>query len=298
MIMKNRFLLLLWIALVLGMTACTDKKLGGLAGSGTLEATEVLLSSKSAGTVLLLMAREGDTVQEGRLIAQIDSEKVFLQKQQLSAGMEELRLNMINAQRAAQSARDNLENVAKKFQRIKSLWQDSSATLQQYEDLETAHKAAQTLYENARTGYDALLARRAQLDAQMGLVNSQLADGRILAPISGTVLETYVEKGEIARPAGPVAKLADLQHMWIKIYLTEMELGRAKIGQPADLQIASMPDKKFPGQVTWISPKAEFTPKNVQTKEARADLVYAVKIAAENPDGVLKIGMPADVYLR
>lgn len=279
------------------LTACADKKENGMSGAGTLEATEVLLSSKSAGTIVDLMVREGDMTATGQIIALIDTEKVFLQKQQLLAGMQELHYTMINAQRAVQLAQDSYDNVTKKYQRIKTLWQDSSATLQQFEDIETAYKAAATQYENAATTHDALRARQAQLQAQLALLNSQSADCRVLAPIAGTVLETFVEKGEIARPAGPIAKLADLTRMWIKIYVTEAELGRIKIGQAAAVQIASQPQKKLPGQVSWISPRAEFTPKNVQTKEARADLVYAVKITAANPDGVLKIGMPADVYL-
>ncbi|OPZ72481.1 MAG: Macrolide export protein MacA [bacterium ADurb.Bin478] len=292
--------LLLWscTAAALLCIACADQERAGVSGVGTLEAREVLVSSKSAGTVLRLPVREGDVVTAGQLVAVIDSEKVFLQKQQLLAGLEELRYTTVNAQRGVQLAQDQLDHVAKKFERIRSLWQDSSATLQQYEDIETAHKAAATQLANARTTLDALRAKKAQLDAQLLLVNSQLADGRIAAPIDGTVLETYIEQGEIVRPTGAVVKLADLQHMWIKIYLNENDLGRIRIGQKADLQIASRPDQLFPGQVTWISPKAEFTPKNVQTREARSDLVYAVKIAVENPDGVLKIGMPADVYLR
>ncbi len=291
-------LISLGVAVVLLMSGCSDKKNDATSGSGTLEATEVLLSSKTAGTVVSMQVREGDLVASGQIVALIDSEKVFLQKQQLLAGMQELRFNMINAKRAVQLSQDHFDNVAKKFQRIKILWQDSSATLQQFEDIETAYKAASTQFENSRTAYDALTARQSQLQAQLALLSSQLADCRVVAPIVATVLETYIEKGEIARPAGPIVKLADLTRMWIKIYVTEAELGRIKIGATAEVQIASQPEKRFPGQVSWISPRAEFTPKNVQTKEARADLVYAVKITTANPDGVLKIGMPADVYLR
>ncbi|MCI0495071.1 efflux RND transporter periplasmic adaptor subunit, partial [candidate division KSB1 bacterium] len=127
---------------------------------------------------------------------------------------------------------------------------------------------------------------------------SQMRDARIPSPIEGTVTEKYVEQGEIARPGGPVVSLADLQNMWIKIYFKETELGKIKLNGNADIQISSYPDRTFAGRIAWISPKAEFTPKNVQTKDARADLVYAVKIEVKNPEGILKIGMPADVVLK
>jgi len=294
--MKDRWLWSLSFAVLLGC-ACGEKKPAGLAGSGTMEATEVLVSSKTGGTIVHLAVEEGQEVSEGRLIAVIDSEKVYLQKRQLLAGLKELQYNLLNAQRGVALAEDNLDNTSKKFNRIRALWQDSSATQQQYDDIETAFKASQTQAATSRTAYDALQARQAQLEAQLELLSSQLADCRILAPIQGTVLETYLEKGEIARPTSPVVKLADLRHMWIKVYLKEEELGRVKIGQMAALQIASQPDRRISGRLSWISAKAEFTPKNVQTKEARSDLVYAVKVTADNPDGVLKIGMPADVFL-
>jgi HlyD family secretion protein len=294
--MKSLFRLGVLVIMVLTM-ACQKEKKSEISGSGTMEATEVMLSSKSAGTIVKLSVREGDRVRKGAVLALIDSEKVVLQEKQLLAGMEELRLNMINARRGADLAKESLDNVNKKYQRMHALWQAGSATQQQYEDVENGLKAAQTQYDNAVTSLQALQARNAQLQAQLGLVRSQLSDTRVVSPIDATVVETFVEEGELARPAGPIANLADLQHMWVKIYITEKELGQIRLSGQARLFITSRPDQAFPGQITWISPKAEFTPKNVQTKEARADLVYAVKISVENPDGALKIGMPIDVVI-
>jgi HlyD family secretion protein len=294
--MKSLFRLGMLVIMVLTM-ACQREKKAEISGSGTMEATEVMLSSKSAGTIVKLAVHEGDRVRKGEVVALIDSEKVVLQERQLLAGIEELRLNMINARRGADLAKESLDNVNKKYGRIHALRQTGSATQQQYEDVENGLKAAQTQYDNAVTSLQALQARNAQLQAQLGLVRSQLSDTRVVSPVDATVVETFVEEGELARPAGPIANLADLLHMWVKIYITEKELGQIRLSGQARLFITSRPDQAFPGQITWISPKAEFTPKNVQTKEARADLVYAVKISVENPDGALKIGMPVDVVI-
>ncbi len=294
--MRSLFRVSSLVVMVL-LSACHKENKTDVSGSGTMEATEVMVSSKSAGTIVKLAVHEGDRVGKGEVLALIDSEKVVLQEKQLLAGIEELRLNTINARRGADLAKESLENVNKKYQRVHALWQAGSATQQQYEDVDNGLKAAQTQYDNALTSLLALQAKQAQLQAQLGLVRSQLSDTRVLSPIDGTVVETFVEEGELARPAGPVANLADLQHMWVKIYITEKELGQIRLDGPARLFISSRPEQAFPGRITWISPKAEFTPKNVQTKEARADLVYAVKISVDNPDGVLKIGMPVDITI-
>ncbi|MBN2356812.1 efflux RND transporter periplasmic adaptor subunit, partial [candidate division KSB1 bacterium] len=210
----------------------------------------------------------------------------------------ELRLNLINAERGVQLAKDNLDNIEKKFQRIKTLLAEGSATQQQYDDLETANKAAKTQYENARTSLETLNVKESQLITQLELLDSQLRDTRVIAPISAMVIEKYVEKGEIARPGGPIANLADLDNMWIKIYVKETDLARIRLNGAAELRVTAYPERIFPGRISWISPKAEFTPKNVQTKEARSDLVYAVKIEVKNIDQILKIGMPADVTFK
>jgi HlyD family secretion protein len=278
--------------------SCSKNKTNELSGSGILEATEILVSSKLAGTVVDFFVHEGALVTVGQVIAQIDTEKIYLQKKQLLAGLNELKLNLQNAQRGVALAKDNLGNVEKKYNRIKSLLNENSVTQQQYDDIETAYKAAQTQYDNAVTSLQALRAKEQQLDVQIELLESQMRDARIPSPIEGTVTEKYVEQGEIARPGGPVVSLADLQNMWIKIYFKETELGKIKLNGPAEIQISSYSDRTFAGRIAWISPKAEFTPKNVQTKDARADLVYAVKIEVKNPEGILKIGMPADVVLK
>ncbi|HOT96680.1 MAG TPA: efflux RND transporter periplasmic adaptor subunit [bacterium] len=285
------------IAVLMLFSGCGKKESGVITGSGTLEATEVLVSAKSGGTLTALLVDEGASVLAGQLIAAIDSEKIVLQQQQALAALEELRLNRINASRLTRTAGENLDNLTRKSQRIAVLLEDGSATQQQFDDLETARKAAEAQFENGRTSLAALDAKEAQLKAQIGLIGSQLRDSRVTAPISGVVIDTYMEAGEVARPLAPVVTLADLTRMYVRIYLKDKDITRIRLNGPAQLTLSGYPGKTFPGRIVWIADKAEFTPKNVQTREARSDLVYAVKVAVDNPDGILKIGMPADVTL-
>jgi HlyD family secretion protein len=269
-----------------------------LFGSGTLEATEVLVRSKSVGDVLAINVEEGDHVLPNQVIAQIDTEKVAIQKLQLKAGLEELELNLKNARRAIDLAKEQNENAIKKHARIKTLFEQQSATEQQLDDVEMALRVTTTRLENARTSFLALQAKRKQVNAQLQLLDSQIQDATIRAPMAGVVIAKYVQQGEMVSAGAPIVNLADLESLWIRIYLTTTEVGRISLGSATKLTMDAFPEKTFSGRVTWISPKAEFTPKNVQTKEARADLVYAVKVEAKNPTGELKIGMPADVYFE
>jgi HlyD family secretion protein len=286
------------IGILLTLVSCKKQSDYYFSGSGILEAKEVLVSAKMAGELLSLNVNEGDMINKNQLIAQIDTEKVVLQKKQLLAGFEELKLNMENGKRIMLQAKENFGNTQKKYDRMKSLHNQGSVTQQQYDDVDTGLKAVKTQYENARTNLAVMQAKENQLSAQLGLIESQYRDTRITSPITGTVIEKYIEYGELVRPGSPVVTIADLSQMSIKVYVTEKILIKIQIGSSAELSISSYPGKKFPCKIVWISPKAEFTPKNIQTQEARADLVYAVKVVVENPEGILKIGMPADVIFH
>jgi HlyD family secretion protein len=143
-----------------------------------------------------------------------------------------------------------------------------------------------------------LAAKHEKIDANLKLLDKQISDAVVTAPSGGSVIEKYSEKGEIVTYGKPLVKIADISKVWLKVYVSEEMLGKIKLGGKADVRIDSMPEKSFTGSITWISPKSEFTPKSVQTRNSRIDLVYAVKITLENPDGIFKIGMPAEVYIQ
>ncbi|MBN1894794.1 efflux RND transporter periplasmic adaptor subunit [bacterium] len=285
------------LAFCLLLASCGGRGPEDPTGSGILEATEILLSARTLGTVEETAVQEGDSVETGRLLARIETEKLELQKSQAAAGLRELAFLLQNATHAADLAAADLENARRRFKRVKALYDSGSVTQQQFEDGETALKASETRYVTAVNSLEALRARREQVSLQMDLADSQIMDSSIRSPINGVVTRKYLEKGETARPGMPVVSVADMSRMWIQVYFHSRDIGRIGLMDPAALHADAFPDRVFPGKVTWISQRAEFTPKMVQTREARADLVYAVKVEVENPEGLLKIGMPSDVSI-
>lgn len=280
------------------MQSCGNDQSNIITGSGSLEATEINIRSKTGGQILEMLAKEGTMVNPGNIIAVVDTEKLALQREQIEAGLAEVKFVMKSARGKVASAEEQLENVKKKFERITSLYNQGSATQQQMDDIETQHNLAKTQLRQAKSGYQASQMKKLQIEANLNLIQSHVDDCYIKSPATGTVIKKYVEQGETISQGMSVVDIADLSRMWIKLYVTAQELGFVTLNERAEIMVDSFPEKKFSGKVIWISPKAEFTPKNVQTKEARADLVYAVKIELANPDNELKIGMPADIIVE
>jgi HlyD family secretion protein len=279
------------------LAGCGARHAEGFAGSGTLEATEVTVSAQTAGQVLRLGKDEGDAVAAGDTLAVLDVEKLVLQRRELLAGIDEITAARSPAAEAVKQARDNFENVAKSFERISGLHDKGTATQQQYDDASTRYRVAKSQLESAQSQGAALDAKEKAVRASIAVLDRQIRDGVVLAPASGIAAEKYVEVGEFVPTGGAVFKIADTADFWLKIYVSERDLGLFKIGDAADVRVDALA-KPLEGAVSWVSPEAEFTPKNVETKDARAELVYAVKVTVRNPSGTLKIGMPAEVYLK
>ena len=277
---------------------CSQEDESQIYGSGTIEATEIVVSAATAGEIIRLTADEGMPVRSGDTLAVIDHKKLMIQRALNEAQVKELDVNYIVAQKNKQQAALQLENQKKKYDRIKSLLKKESATQQQYDDSYTAYEISETQWEAAENQLIIVQAKRDQLLIQNRLILSQIDDAKILSPADGIILKRYHETGEFVTPGMALYRIANLTTVWIKIYISEAQLGKIMLNQRAALTIDSFPEKPFTGKVVWISPKAEFTPKNVQTQEARLDLVYAVKINIENEAGKLKIGMPADVEIE
>ncbi len=266
-------------------------------GSGTLEALEVVVSSLLPGRLDSLLVSEGDSVQAGRTIGIVDTDKLQAQLRQSTAGLEELAINRRVAGSAIDQAQEQHDNIAHNLARQKVLFESGSSTQQIVDDLTTQEAVAASRLQAARDQLAALEAKEKQLLAARDLINLQIQDAVITAPRSGSVIEKYAEAGEILTPNGKVVKIADLKRLWIKVYLDETEVGLVSLGFPVQVRVDALPNHSFTGRVSWISPRAEFTPRNVQTRQARADLVFAVKVEFENPEGTAAMGMPADVYL-
>lgn len=282
---------LVWVA------GCGESHAPGFLGSGTLEATEVVVSAQTGGTVTSLTRQEGEKAVVGDLLATIDVEKLELQRNQLAAGLAEVAANRLTADATVAQARDNLANTEAQYRRIKELHDRGSATQKQLDDITTQLNVAKSQLTGAKTQRPVLDAKQAQIEAGMALADRQIADGRVVSPIGGTVVEKYMEAGETVLPGSRIYKIADLDHFWVHIYVAAEDLGKIALGRKVKVQ-ADAVATPFDGTVAWTSPEAEFTPKNVQTRKARSELVYAVKVLLETGADTLKIGMPVEVYAQ
>ncbi|MBN1296764.1 efflux RND transporter periplasmic adaptor subunit, partial [bacterium] len=195
-------------------------------------------------------------------------------------------------------AKTALDGARKQYDRALALQKKGSISQQNFDDMDTAHALAIRNLETTRTTLGVFPAKRLALEARLNVLDRQLQDGTITAPRNGTVVEKYAEAGERTAAGKPIIKLAALDRVWVKIYVGEADLGKVRLGAAAKIEVDSHPGIPFNGTVIWVSDQSEFTPKNVQTRDARADLVYAVKVDIPNPDRIFKIGMPVDVSLQ
>lgn len=296
--MKNRLFRLLLLLISVALAAgCTQNDKKNFLGSGTLEAEEVIVSSLLAGALDSVLVEEGAAVEKGQLIALIDTSKLAAQLRQSEAALQELYINRRIADNAIQQAQTQHQNVSTNLERQKSLLQTGSSAQQTVDDLSAQEELARFKLNAARDQIAVLDAKEKQISAARDLIRLQMQDAVIRAPLSGSVIEKYVDAGENVPLGGAIVKIADLQRLRIKVYLAEKDVGLVRLNSRILVRADALPDHSFEGRVSWISPKAEFTPKNVQTRQARADLVFAVKVEFANPDLSAAIGMPADVYL-
>lgn len=289
--------------------------------SGTVESREVIVSSAVAGKIVKINFDEGDKVDSGFVLCQVDTELIYPKYLEGKAQAEMLysqyqlllkgaRSEEIEAmEEVVNRAKVNFENVEKQFERIKALYNEGIATQEQFDNAKALYEASKTQYEEVRKKLEILKkgAREEEIKsalenynravAYMKSVEIQLKKSKIVSPISGFVIEKFIDVGEFVSIGSPIAKIANLDEVYVRIYVPEKELVYIRIGDSVNVKIDSYPDKVFKGRIVFISPKAEFTPKSVQTKEERTKLVYAVKIKVRNENGVFKSGMPADVEI-
>jgi HlyD family secretion protein len=301
---------------------CRGNHRGTLEASGTLEATEVKVSSKVAAQVEEIKIQEGSAVRSGDTLVILDRSTVELQWKQAQAGFEaadaQYRL-LANGARAEdirvaeetlRQAEASFRNASDDYQRMKELLSTGTVTKKQFDDAEARFAIAQAQKNSADQNLEkmrrftrpedlaAARARAQQAKATADLLRKQWLDAVVVAPVQGTVTQKPVEVGELVSTGTVVATISRLDKMNLMIYVSEQELGNVKLGGEAEVFIDTFPDNGFPGRVIYISPIAEFTPKNVQTKEDRTKLVYGVKLEVENRDGALKPGMPADAVVK
>lgn len=287
--------LIIFLAVV--FFSCGEDNSGEFVASGIVEGTPVKVAAQTGGYILQINFDEGDEINRGQVIAVVDTEKLVYQMDQVQAALEEANIQYKINLNTLEKARADFENIRNKYARFQELYEKNSASKQQVDDLETALETARAQLQNAQQGLKVVESKKKGLEAQSKLLKRQIDDATIKSPISGTVTTQYYEDGETIPTGFAVAEIIDLSEMWTKIYISEKMLPAIKVGQQAEIRIDGA-ERTLAGRVSWISPKAEFTPKNILTEETRTSLVYAVKVEVDNPDGILKHGMPVEVAIR
>lgn len=268
---------------------------------GQVDATQVTVSAENAGRVLSMAVEEGEVVTAGQLLGALDSVQTYLQIMELRERIAGSSSRLVDIKKQGQPNLSQLENLQSEYERYSKLLEGNATTRKQVDDLTDkiavlkAQIAAQT--QSWERGNASVRSEVQGYEIQLARLEDQLAKCRIVAPVSGTVLTRYAETGEFVTLGKPLFKVADLDQMYVRVYFSSAQLSGLKLNDT----VTVIPDdgtaspKRIQGRVIWISEQSEFTPKNIQTRDERADLVYAVKVAVPN-DGTLRLGMYA--YVR
>jgi len=285
---------LLFLSLIMILASCSNNKTKSDA-FGNFETDEVIISAENSGKIILTAFSEGEKVKKGDIMAVIDTINLDLQRSQLLAQKESVLAQKSGIYASIAVSDQMIQNTEKDQQRIKKMLSDGAATPKQMDDID-GQIALTGKQKKAYAAQLSTVEKNAEaVDAQIAVLNDRIATSIIKAPISGIILEKYAETGELATPGKSLYKLANIDTLILRVYVSGPQLTQIKMGKQVKVIIDGTNGiKEISGTVEWISPEAEFTPKIIQTREERVKLVYAAKVRVAN-DGSLKLGMPAEI---
>ena len=290
------------LVLLLLFFGCNSKN-SNYDASGVFETTEIIVSAKSSGEILQFDMIEGQEVAVEQILGVIDTTQLYWRKVQLLSSIKALDSRQVNVSVQVAALQEQLATAQREQQRFTQLVKDNAANQKQLDDINaqiaTLEKQIAAQTETLRNSNSSIANEQQSLLAQIAQIDDQLKNAVITSPVNGTILGKYAEGGELAIQGKALFKVADLNSMFLRAYITASQLTEVKIGQ----QVAVFSDmgksdrREYQGTVTWISDKAEFTPKTIQTRDERANLVYVVKIAVKN-DGYIKKGMYGELTIN
>ncbi len=289
--MKTRLLIFTALVLAAGCKNKTD-----IADAyGNFEATEVIISAETNGRIVVFPVKEGTLIQKGDRLALIDTTLIHLQLAEIYSAMRSTRTRIISIDAQNEIVRQQIVNLKTNIDRTKNMIKNDAATAKQLDDLTGQEAVFLKQIEANNTQKTSVAAELSLYQSKIATLSEQLSRSSVKSPLSGTLIEKYSEEGEITAAGKPLAKIADLSVMKLKVYVSGAELGKIKTGQQCKIRIddGKKGYKTFTGTISYVSDKAEFTPKIIQTKEERVILVYSVNIDVAN-DGSLKSGMPGE----
>lgn len=296
--MKKKNILSLCAAIA-ALTACSSGE-KDYDASGVFETTEVIVSAKATGEIISLNVEEGQNVKCNEMLGLIDTLQLSLHDQQLAANQSAADSRRLDANRQVASIRQQIINLQKEKKRFSDLLAANAATQKQVDDIgyqiEVLQRQLAATQEQIGSNNQSAGNQSMGIKAQRAQTEDQIRKAHITSPISGTVLTKYAEQGEYATPGRALFKVGDISRMRLRAYITAPQLTTLKVGQKVKVfaDMGETESKAYEGTVEWISDKAEFTPKTIQTRDERANLVYAIKVAVKN-DGMIKRGMYGDV---
>lgn len=270
--------------------------------TGTFEATEVTVSAEANGRILCFDVEEGDSVEAAVPVGAIDTVQLYLQKLQLERQVASARSSRPDVRKQATALREQIAQQQTERRRVESLLKDGAATTKQLDDIDAQLKILQgqldALLSTLHNNLASIDENSSAIELQIAQIEDRLSKCRIVSPVGGTVLVKYAEAGELAAVGRPLMKVADLGQVYLRAYFTSEQLSSLRLGQQVTVTADFGGDERidYPGRITWIASESEFTPKSIQTRNSRANLVYAVKIAVKN-DGRLKLGLYGEVKL-
>ena len=292
--MKKASLLIL---VTLGLFSC-NKNNEKADGYGNFEATEITVSSESNGKIEFLHLEEGNVLEAQTQVGLIDTLQLYLTKQQLIASKSTVTSKSANVLSQKRVLAEQLKTVQIEKNRIGNMYAENAATKRQVDEIDGKVKIIEAQIQSVGTQNAPIISDLKSIDVQIQKNNDQIQKNKIINPIKGTVLTKYAEPGEVTTYGKPLYKIADISEMTLRVFVSGTHLTQLKIGQEVSVKIDGAAEmNSYKGTISWIASQAEFTPKIIQTKEERVNLVYAVKVKVKN-DGSLKIGMPAEMWIK
>ena len=295
--MKNIFKPLALLISLLFLISCSETEKAD--AYGNFEDDAVTVSAENAGKLIYYKVDEGITLKKDELAAVIDTTQYHLKKAVLLAGMKTIDSKAENVEAQKSVLEKQLSLLITNQSRIRKMFKDGAATQKQLDDIDAQVDITRQKIDNIRVQRNSVLAEKQSLEAQILQVDDMLSKCLIHNPVTGTVLVNFAKQGEFAAPGKPLYTIQNVNTLTLKAYVSETQLSQIRLNQKVDVEVDALEGAQtLPGTITWISSKAEFTPKQIQTKEERRNLVYAIKVKVANKNGMLKIGMPANLNFK
>jgi HlyD family secretion protein len=267
-------------------------------GYGNFEATEITISSEANGKIDFLKVEEGNTIEPQTQVGLVDTLQLYFAKQQLIASKSTIVSKSANVLSQKNVLQEQLKTAKLESNRIHNMFAENAATKRQVDEIDGKVKVIEEQIKSVGTQNAPIANDVKAVEVQIEKIDDQITKSKIINPVKGTVLAKYAEPNEVTAFGKPLYKIADISEMTLRVYISEKQLAAVKVGQKVTVKIDGTDEmKSYPGTISWIAAQAEFTPKVIQTKEERINLVYAVKVKVKN-DGSLKIGMPAEMWIK